>query len=70
VELKKGTLQELKKIVANDYGVSLTEENAAELGGDLLRLTRVGLTALARAGDKKSSIPARESASLESNTSG
>lgn len=70
MKLKKQSLQELRDIVAKDYGVVLTDENASEFGVDLLRLTRVGLAALARAGDKRSSAEARESASLESNTSG
>ena len=69
MELKKSTAEKLKTIVEKDYGVLLTDEQANELGVILLRLTRVGVTALARAEDKKLSVQAREENSLEPKTS-
>ncbi|MEI6479609.1 MAG: hypothetical protein WCO21_02135 [bacterium] len=44
MELKKSTTEELRKIVENDYGVLLTDEQVNEFGGILLRLTRLGLS--------------------------
>lgn len=42
--LKKNTTEKLKTIVEKDYGVLLTDEQANEFGGILLRLTRLGLS--------------------------
>lgn len=69
MELKKKTIDELQQIVAKDHGVVLTHEQTSELAVQLLRLTRVGLAALARAGDRKSPVQAREVISLEPKTS-
>ncbi len=62
--------RELKEIIARDYGVMISDDQAEELGVSLLRITRVGLAALARANDQRSLVQARESNSLESKTSG
>lgn len=42
--LKKNTADKLRKIVENDYGVLLTDEQVNEFGGVLLRLTRIALS--------------------------
>ena len=59
MKLKERTLQELREIVATDYGVSISDDEAKDLGVSLLRLTRIGCVALARADEKKASIQAR-----------
>jgi len=70
MELKTQTIKELKQIVEKDYGVLLSDDEAKELGVSILKLTRLGLTALARADEKKSSpVVARVSCTLEQNTS-
>jgi len=53
MQLKKTTIQELKKIIKNDYGVLLNDDKAIELGSSLLKLTRLALGALARTDEKK-----------------
>lgn len=69
MELKTQTIKELKQIVEKDYGVLLSDDEAKELGVSILKLTRLGLTALARADEKKNSpVPARVSCTLEQNT--
>jgi len=52
MHLKKRTIQDLQKIIKRDYGQSLSEEEANEFGISILRLTRLGLTAQARAIEK------------------
>lgn len=42
-------LKEFKEIILHDYGVSITDDQAQELAVTLLRITRVGLSSLARA---------------------
>jgi aldehyde:ferredoxin oxidoreductase len=70
MQLKKQTIEDLKKIMAADYGADLNEEELTTLGSTLLRLTRIATAALARAGEKKnSSIQAREITPLEPKTS-
>lgn len=70
MELKTQTISELKQIVEKDYGVLLSDDKAKELGVSILKLTRLGLTALARADEKKNSpVAARASCALEQNTS-
>lgn len=70
MELKQKTIEELKEIMAKDYGTSLSDEQASEFGTAMLRLTRLATTALARADEKKSSsIQAREENSLGAKTS-
>jgi hypothetical protein len=49
MNLKKKTIQDLQKIIERDYGQNLSEEETNELGISLLRLTRLGLAARARA---------------------
>jgi hypothetical protein len=44
MELKKSTTEKLKTIVEKDYGVLLSDEQVNELGGILLRLTRLALS--------------------------
>ena len=69
MELKKTTKENLKKIIYQDYGVELSDEQVNELGYSLLRLTKLAVVALARANEKNSSIQARERNFLEANTS-
>lgn len=52
IHLKKKIIQDLQKIIKRDYGQSLSEKEANELGISLLRLTRLGLIAQARAIEK------------------
>lgn len=65
--------QEAKKqlitIMERDYKVTLTDEQAEELGVALLRLTRVALTALARDEDQKSKVLASAEIALDPKTS-
>ena len=51
--LSKKAKDELKQIIKKDYGSDLTDDQAEELGVSLLRLTRVGLSSLARDIDEK-----------------
>lgn len=51
--LSRKAKDELKKIMKKDYGSDLTDDQTEELGVSLLRLTRVGLSALARDTDEK-----------------
>lgn len=52
MNLNKKTIQEFQKIIERDYGQTLSEEEANELGTSLLRLTRLALTSQARALEK------------------
>ena len=47
------SIEELKTIVEKDYGVLLTDEEAGACGVSLLRLSRLGVTALARADEQR-----------------
>jgi hypothetical protein len=69
VELKKITKENLKKIMHQDYGVELSDEQANELGYSLLRLTRTASMAFTRAEEKNSSVQVRDKNSLEPKTS-
>jgi hypothetical protein len=62
-------LEELKQILTKDYNLSVPDDQVKKLGISLLRLTRIAVTALARADEKNSSIQAREETSLEPKTS-
>jgi hypothetical protein len=53
MNLSKKAIEEFKAIIKKDYGKDITDEEAQELGVTLLRLTRVGLAATARAIDKE-----------------
>lgn len=64
MELKPKSLEELKKIMKRDYGASLSDSEANELGGSLLRLTKMAGVALARAEEKNSFIQARASTKI------
>lgn len=44
----KKAIKELQAILKKDYGQDVSEEDAAELGYDLLQLTRVALNAKLR----------------------
>ena len=50
--LSDRSIKELQEIIKRDYGQTLSEEEANELGTSLLRLTRLALTAQARALEK------------------
>jgi hypothetical protein len=52
MNLKKKTIEELREIIKRDYGQNLNEEELNEFGISLLRLTRLGLAARARAIEK------------------
>lgn len=60
---------ELRRIVAQDYGVTLTQAQVNELGHALLRLTAVTRRSLAEAGANTSSSSAREHGFLDPKTS-
>ena len=49
MKLPNKAIKELQEILKKDYGQIVSKEDADELGHTLLRLTRVGLAALARA---------------------
>ena len=53
VKLKQNTIGELKKIIEKDYGISIGDEQANELGVSILRLARLALIGLARAKEKE-----------------
>ena len=54
--LSKSAKDDLRQIISKDYGQNITDDQAEELGVTLLRLTRVGLSVLARDLDKKKSV--------------
>ena len=56
MELKPKTIRELQTIIKTDYGTTLSEAEANELGVSLLKLTRVALEATARAEEGKASV--------------
>ena len=57
--LKPKATQELKEIMLRDYGATLTDEEAQELGLSLLRVSKLASIALARA-DEKELVPSSE----------
>jgi hypothetical protein len=59
----------LQQIMHRDYGVSIDENQANELGVSLLRLARLARTALARAEESASSVQARGEIFLNPKTS-
>jgi hypothetical protein len=69
MQLKEKTIQEIKAIVMRDYGVALDDSQANEFAMCLLRLTRLSRAAFARTGERISSVQARGTRPLESNTS-
>jgi hypothetical protein len=69
MELKKTTIDELKIIINQDYGVDISDEQANDLGSSLLRLTKLSVLALARADEKDSSIQAKGRNLFGANTS-
>lgn len=66
--LPKQTIKALKEIMHRDYDVEISDEETIALGTSLLRLTRLAVTALARA-DENSSVAAREETFLDPKTS-
>ncbi len=67
--LSQEAKKELKEIILRDKGISLTDEQAEKIGASLLRLTRLGVTALARASEEYSLVDARDGKSLDPKTS-
>ena len=65
----KKAIQELKEIVLRDYGATISDDQAEELGVSLLRLTRVALSTLTRTNAKSAFVGAREEISLGAKTS-
>jgi len=52
MRLKAKTIKDFQKIIKRDYGQTISEEEANELGTSLLRLTRLALNHQLKA-DKK-----------------
>jgi hypothetical protein len=50
---KPKAIQELKEIMLQDYGATLTDEEAQGLGASLLRISKLASVALARADEKR-----------------
>jgi len=48
VKIKEKTINEIIKIIENDYGVLLTADQANNLSISLLRLTKLAMVVLAR----------------------
>ena len=59
MNLKPKAIEELKEIMQRDYGVTLSDTQAKDLGRSLLRLSRMARVALARADEKESSVQVR-----------
>jgi hypothetical protein len=59
MNLKPKAMEELKEIMKRDYGASLSDSEANDLGCSLLRLTKIAGVALARANEKNSPVQAR-----------
>lgn len=53
VKLKQKTIKDLKKIMAKNYKVSMSDNQINDLGVCLLRLSRLALVGLARAEEMK-----------------
>lgn len=69
MELKKTTIEELKIIINQDYGVEISDEQANDLGSSLLHLTKLSVLALARADEKISSVQVKGRNPFGANTS-
>jgi hypothetical protein len=70
MNLKTQTIKELKNIIEKDYGIPINDDDAEELGCSLLKLTRLSITALARADEKnKLASSGKNNQVLEPNTS-
>jgi len=54
MQLNAKSLEELKTIIKNDYGVELTDEDTNRLGSSLLKLSRLASIALNKS--KKSDL--------------
>ena len=53
INLKKQTIESLKKILEKDYKIYMSETEANELGVSLLRLSKLALIGLARAKERE-----------------
>ena len=53
MKLKTKTIKELQEIMKKDYGMSISEEVAADLGSRLLSLSRIAINVTAREMKKK-----------------
>lgn len=67
--ISKKATEKLRQIMIHDYSVEISDDQAQEFGMSLLRLTRIAITAFARAEEKNSSVQARDKQFLESKTS-
>ena len=52
--IKPTSLEKLKHIVQQDYGVVLSDEEAEAFGFSLLKITRLAMVAFSRAEEKRS----------------
>ena len=69
MELKKASLKELQDILRTDYGASLDDVTANELGVGLLRITRPSLSAFARMEENTHPVERRNDLPSKANTS-
>jgi hypothetical protein len=69
MKLKEITTQRLIEIIKEDYGISLSKEEAQQFGFSLLHLTKIASVAFARAEEGYSSVQARGRKPLEAKTS-
>lgn len=53
MKLKTQTIKDFKNIMERDYGILLSDSKAEEFGSSLLRLTRLAITAIAKAEENK-----------------
>ena len=53
-QLKQKSLEELQRIVHQDYGVDLTQDEADQFGFSMLKITRLAIGAFNRAEERSS----------------
>ena len=53
MDISKKSIKELQKIIKQDYGREINEEDAQKLGKSLLRLTKLSINHMAKNYDKK-----------------
>ena len=53
MELKRRTIEELKQIMNKDYGTSLSDSKANELGSSLLKITRIAISNIVKVEESK-----------------
>jgi hypothetical protein len=56
MEIPKAQVERFKKIVAKDYGINISDNDAHLLGTSLLKLTRLASTTLARKTIRKNGV--------------